>query len=441
MLSPAGDLTFVFSEFRLERFPAVVAAVSGGSDSTALLLLVKAYLDRAASGTRLLAVTVDHRLRPESAREADTVRRLAASLRINHQTLSWDDPKPETGIIAAAREARYDLLKQAAQNVGATIILTAHTADDQAETVFMRKQRGAGPGLSGMAPATLFDGTHWVVRPLLGQRRATLREYLSANGVGWFDDPTNSNVKYERARIRSELGTTPSAIAALLALAARSGKERITLAASAAALLSSQARQPAPGLFHVDPDFVHPGNSAAAVHALRHLLGVVGGVEHLPDRDRVATLIARANSASYRTTLSRCVIACRRDGIWLCREQRALPLPALLRNEMVWDRRFRISPEPNSRPEVIVPFGPDNAKDCEIDSRVPRGLARAALASRPAVQSSEKAVQIDAPTPILAPFSRFLPSFDLALANALSELVGAPAPAAPPWAGHIVTRA
>ena len=189
------------------------------------------------------------------------------------------------------------------------------------------------------------------------------------------------------------------------------------------------------------PTLSAQANSAAAVHALRHLLGVVGGVEHLPDRDRVAALIAKANNASFRRTLSRCVIACRRDGIWLCREQRALPMPALLRNEMVWDRRFRISPERNSRQEVIVPFGPENAEDCEIDSRVPRGLARAALASRPAVQRGGRAVLIGAPTPILAPFSRFLPSFDLALAKALSELVGAPALAAPPWAGHIVTRA
>ena len=120
MLSPTGDLAGIFSDYRLERFSAVVAAVSGGGDSTALLLLIKAYLDRAAPGTRLLAVTIDHCLRRESTDEAEAVGRLAASLGIDHRILRWDNPKPESGITAAARSARYRLLKQAAIETGAS---------------------------------------------------------------------------------------------------------------------------------------------------------------------------------------------------------------------------------------------------------------------------------------------------------------------------------
>ncbi len=130
--------------------------MSGGPDSTALLWLAARWRARRKHGPTLIAVTVDHGLRPESAREARAVKRLAAKLDVAHRTVRWSGKKPETGIQQAAREARYRLLADAARKAGARHILTAHTLDDQAETVLFRLARGSGiAGLRGMARRAL----------------------------------------------------------------------------------------------------------------------------------------------------------------------------------------------------------------------------------------------------------------------------------------------
>jgi tRNA(Ile)-lysidine synthase len=186
----------------LKSAPALVLAVSGGPDSVALMWLAARWQRGLTRGPRLTVVTVDHGLRPEAAREAREVKRLAAELGLPHRTLRWRGAKPKAGLPAAAREARYRLLAEAARKVGASHVLTAHTRDDQAETLLMRMLRGSGlAGLSAMAPLTMRDGIV-LARPLLDVPKAQLIATLRRAGIGFADDPTNRDTTFTRPRLR-----------------------------------------------------------------------------------------------------------------------------------------------------------------------------------------------------------------------------------------------
>lgn len=186
-----------------KALPAVVLAVSGGPDSVALLWLAARWRSKLKRGPRLIAVTVDHGLRDEAAREAREVKRLAKTLEVEHRTLRWRGAKPKTGVPAAAREARYALLAKAARASGATYVATAHTQDDQAETLLMRLLRGSGiAGLAAMAAETERDGV-WLARPLLETSKAQLIATLKAAGIGFADDPSNRDPAFTRPRLRA----------------------------------------------------------------------------------------------------------------------------------------------------------------------------------------------------------------------------------------------
>jgi tRNA(Ile)-lysidine synthase len=187
--------------------PVLLLAVSGGPDSTALMWLAARWRAARKRGPKLVAVTVDHGLRRESAGEARTVKRLARKLKVEHRTLRWTGRKPKTGIQQAAREARYRLLGGVARKADARHILTAHTLDDQAETVLFRLARGSGlTGLRGMARLSPFpapgEGTIMIVRPLLDIPKTRLLATLAAAKISFADDPSNRDPRFTRPRLR-----------------------------------------------------------------------------------------------------------------------------------------------------------------------------------------------------------------------------------------------
>jgi tRNA(Ile)-lysidine synthase len=431
---PLDQAPTIFSSFDFSG--GAVVAVSGGSDSIALLLLLKSYLERRHPAAPLLAVTIDHALRIGSAAEAEAVARLCAAHGIAHRTIAWSGPKPATGMPAAAREARYRLLAEAARDAGIGLIATGHTADDQAETVWMRQARSPDAdahGLAGMAPTTLYDSVVWIVRPLLETRRQALRDLLRGRDIGWIDDPTNADSRFERARLREETAGDDVRIGQALATAANAGREREALARRAASLLKVFASLPAPGLVRLGPGFAHADDRAAATQVLRTLLAIVGGATFLPAKESVEALLASLATGKARATLSRCVVDTRRAGIFLHRERRDLPPPCEAMDGMVWDGRRRITFNDADGSLVIAPLGAKAAEAREIEpSGAPPSLKRAALAAEPAfwrgtecmgaIEAGEKGRS----EPVMAPWRLFLPSFDLGLARAVAKLIDAP---------------
>lgn len=220
-LSPVEARAF-FVPFAKEK--SIVIAVSGGPDSTALLWLAARWRASRKSGPVIVAVTVDHGLRAQSAREANAVKRFAHELGVSHRILRWTGAKPKTGLQEAARDARYALLAKAAVKAGAHYVLTAHTLDDQAETVLLRLLRGSGPsGLQAMTTMAPYPGGGGLAlaRPLLAVPKQRLIATLRKADIVFADDPSNRDPRHTRVRLRAlmpalvEEGLTARRIAVL----------------------------------------------------------------------------------------------------------------------------------------------------------------------------------------------------------------------------------
>lgn len=181
----------------------IAVAVSGGADSLALALMAKNEL--AVFGFEVIALTVDHKLRPTSTQEAAYVAEVMKAHGIEHHILEWTSEKPKTGIEEAARKARYQLLTDWCQNHDIKILLTAHHQNDQAETFLMRLKRGSGlEGLCCMRPVSENNGII-IARPFLNTDPQDLRQYLSDRHVKWMEDESNDDVRYFRNRLRQFL--------------------------------------------------------------------------------------------------------------------------------------------------------------------------------------------------------------------------------------------
>src|SRR6266851_1911074 len=307
----ARDARRLFADWKAA--PAIVLAVSGGPDSIALMWLAARWRRALARGPRLLAVTVDHGLRTEAAAEARDVKRLARILDLPHRTLRWTGAKPRTGLPAAAREARYRLLAQAARAHGATHVLTAHTRDDQAETLLMRMLRGSGiAGLAAMARESEREGVR-LARPFLSVSKSQLIATLKKAKIDFADDPTNRDLNFTRPRIRTLMpvlateGGDASNLARLASRIARANAAVEILVDGAERYLALKGR-----------DALHPGIGAKTFDAkafaampeeirLRLLLRAIDrfGHEGPAELGKVETLLSALDRVAAKKTAGR----------------------------------------------------------------------------------------------------------------------------------------
>jgi tRNA(Ile)-lysidine synthase len=328
----------------LETLPGLILAVSGGPDSTALMLLAARWAKRMQRAPKLLAVTIDHGLRPEGAREAAMVKRQARQLGLPHRTLRWRGRKPKSGLQEAARAARYRLLAQAAAQAGYAHILTAHTLDDQAETVLFRLARGSGvSGLAGMAQASplppSFCGRRaaFLVRPLLRLPKARLIATLRAARVAYSDDPSNRDPRFTRARLRTLMPQLASEGLdargwARLALRIRRADATIEFAVRAAAAALAAGPWPARGPVAFDTARFADLPAEVALRLLGRAVAHVGheGPVELAKLENLYEALCQAR-ARLRRTLAGAVVTldARRLSVEPAPPRRAAAMPKL----------------------------------------------------------------------------------------------------------------
>jgi tRNA(Ile)-lysidine synthase len=349
----SSQIGLLFSRLAGERHVAL--AVSGGSDSLALMHLA----GRWAGGRRLTVLTVDHGLRPESAAEAEQVARWAASLGLAHVTLRWEGEKPRTGLQAAAREARYRLMQEWCEANGIAALLTAHTLDDQAETVMMRIARGTSiEGLAAIAPIVRLSSSLQLHRPLLALTRAGLRQMLTAQGQAWIEDPSNEDMRFERVRVRKLM---PALAAAgitsekLALLASRALDAHRALCEATIEFLARHSRHHPQGYCTIAREAYDGLSEEAKVRVLARQIGRYGG-GGAPERGELKLLAAALGlGRNTRRTLGGAIIAARSRQILIGREPgRIDPHPVPLVDGMLWDHRFTIHAS-RSGPFTVAP--------------------------------------------------------------------------------------
>ena len=347
---------------KLDLIDNIVLAVSGGSDSMALLHIVsrwKRALKHKAC-PRLVCTTVNHGLRPEAAQEARDVSAWACELGIEHRTLKWVGEKPTSSIQDMARGARYRLIGDLIHRLpGQTVVLTGHTRDDQAETVMMRLTRGSGPeGLAGIAATTYAHGYH-LHRPLLDLSREELRMFLRSIGVKWLNDPSNEATIFERIRVRRNkptrraLGLEDKPLART---AWRMSRANSALNEIAYRFLSERVQQDGMlqryGIFRWDR-LCRDLPEEIALRVLRRIVRSVGGQSKNPNLGQTEQLFEKIKEVDFLgATLAGCrAVRCSKKHeaeMLLFRESGRAGLPRFsltLRapTSTIWDRRFRLT--------------------------------------------------------------------------------------------------
>jgi len=381
---PSGDLhTLISTHFQNDTRPLGIA-VSGGSDSLALLHLMAEW-----GGAPLRCVTVDHSLRAASAGEAAQVAAICAGLGVPHDTLEWTGWDGQGNLPAAARVARYALMAEWAQTQGLAGIALGHTADDVAETLLMRLARRAGvDGLAAMQTRRQ-ECEVTLHRPLLQAHRADLRSYLAAKAVTWIDDPTNTDARYRRTQTRRALKALAPAsitVGALSDVAHHLREASDTLghyaaqeAAQIASFASGDLLLEAAPFAALRPDI--------ARRILQAGLGWIAGPGYGARGPDVTRMLARLD-AGQGGTLAGCRITQGRGKIRLAREFAAIAAERVPQGT-IWDNRWHLD-GPAIEGAAVGALGPEGRGMC--DDWRDSGLPAHSVDASPALWSGETLV-------------------------------------------------
>jgi tRNA(Ile)-lysidine synthase len=345
------------------RQPHVAVAVSGGSDSIALMRLAHRWSSAGDDRPKLTVLTVDHGLRPESADEARSVAGWARDLGLDHVVLQWRGTKPASGLAAAARGARYRLMSDWCRSNGVGFLLVAHTLDDQAETVMMRLARGAGvEGLGAMSALTSHHGLT-IFRPLLAIARNRLRDYLRTIGQDWCEDPTNQDERFERVRLRKALevlNATGVGAEAISQTAARSRRAWEAIFTITNRYLRQSLSHHAEGFGEVGLTSLMGEPEEIRIRALWLLVRRYGdgGFLELSQAEALSRWLDQETGAAR--TLGGCRIVRRPTGLLFGREPGRIspePIPVPRSGILRWDNRFDIAAAEGRADIAIVAAG------------------------------------------------------------------------------------
>lgn len=324
--------------YRLPVHAPIAVGVSGGADSMALAVLLKNWAHKNAHP--LVAVTVDHRLRPESGKEASFVASQMKDLSIEHHILTWDGKKPKTRLEEKAREARYNLLADFCARRGIRYLCIAHHGGDQTETFLSRLARGSGiDGLAAMKPLAT-RGNLTVLRPLLSCDKAQLAGLLVNHRLRWVNDPMNEDENFERVRWRKNLGTFERL--GLPSDAINTSAKRLARAAQALhfyteEFIKNHVSIDSRGFAVIDKE---PYNRLPDEIRLRVLGALIEAIGQSGKALSYAALEKTVANLPQKATLGTCHIIENKNGIFVAKEAARMPAETKVKagQKTKWDR-------------------------------------------------------------------------------------------------------
>lgn len=326
----------------------IAVAVSGGPDSMALSFCAKRWAEK--NGVEVYGFLVDHRLREESAREAELTRQRLVAMGVHAEVLVWDHGQVKTRIHVVARQARYDLLIAACRKHGIDTMLLAHQRDDQAETILMRFAKGSGPeGLAGIDPSNMRDGV-CLLRPLLAVPKSRLVVTCNAAGIGFAVDPSNEYSKYARGRLRQIqplLEREGFSADRLIDLGDRAREAKEALDHAKRMLLRATAWMDSAGTISLNLEQLRSAPVAIAARAFSHCLEAVNREAYPPERASLMPVLAEilSDASMPGCTLNGCMVVKNSTSAIIFRELSAITecVPISSGQTVLWDGRWRIT--------------------------------------------------------------------------------------------------